>query len=155
MKQNWSLVLLVILCAACSKKVAPSVTTEVRDSIIVKEVPRFIEVKVPGDKVEVVKWIECDSNKIKPVAIKKKSGKATLLVTIDKKGILTATAICDSLMQVIETKDKEITQLRSTTRKETIIDVQYKTRFIDKVCRWIAGVVVLTGGAFVAKKFLI
>lgn len=139
------MMVLLLVVVGCSRKAAPSTTTEVTDSIHVREVPRFFEVKIPGDTVTVVEYIECDSvtNKPKPFTIKSKSKRASIVVNVDKNGLLTSTGVCDSLQQVIQAMDKEIFRLRIEKSKKVV--PAYITRDIDKACRWIAGIVLLFG----------
>lgn len=145
-------VLLVV--AGCSRKAAPSITSEVRDSIIIQYVPRTVEVKLPGDTVTLTEYIECDSvtNKPKPVKFNVHSKRAKVKVEIDSEGKLTATGGCDSLKGVIQLLDKEILRLRSEKRKEVQVVTEYKTRGIDIFCRCFTGCFFLLLTLFVLFK---
>lgn len=153
------LMVLLLVVAGCSRKVTSSTTTEVTDSVYVKEVPRFIEILIPGDTVEIERMVECDSvtNKPKPFTVRKKSKTASLTVGIDSQGRLTGTGVCDSLQKIIEAKDKEITRIRKEKTKEVIVQTEYKPRGIDIFCRWFTGISMLTCIAliffFLNKKF--
>lgn len=130
------MMVLLSVVAGCGRKVVPSTTTEVSDSVRVKEVTRFISVTTPGDTVLIERLIECDSvtNKPKPFNVKKKSSQARLVLKVDNAGKLTATGICDSLHQVIEAKDREIYRLR---KEKTVTRVPvYTTSDFDNFCRW-------------------
>lgn len=130
------MMVLLLVVAGCCRKGMPSTTTEVSDSVHVKEVTRFIPVSTPGDTVEIERLIECDSatNKPKPFNIKKKSRQAGLVLSVDNAGKLTGTGICDSLHQVVEAKDKEIHRLR---KEKTVTEIPvYVTSDFDIFCRW-------------------
>lgn len=130
------MMVLLLVVAGCARKGVPSTTTEVSDSIHVKEVTRFDTVTIAGDTVLIERQIECDSvtNKPKPFNIEKKSRQARLMVNIDGSGKLTTAGICDSLQQVIEAKDREIYRLKSI--KTTIEVPVYRTSGFDNLCRW-------------------
>lgn len=130
------MMVLLLVVAGCSRKVTSSITTEVSDSVRVKEVPRFITVTTPADTVLIERLVECDSvtNKPKPFTIEKRSKQARLSVSIDNTGKLTGTGICDSLQKVIEAKDREIYHLRK--EKSTIKTPVYTTSDFDIFCRW-------------------
>lgn len=148
------MMVLLSVVAGCGRKVVPSITTEVSDSILVKEVPRFIPVPVPGDTVEIERMVDCDSvtNKPKPFSIKKKSTRASLTVSIDNTGKLHSTAICDSLQKVVEAKDREIYRLRKETTKIPV----YVTSEFDNFCRWwfaITAIILIVTIFFKLKNF--
>lgn len=148
------LMVLLLMVVGCGRKVTPSTSTIVKDSIYVKEVPRYVEVKIPGDTVTITEVIECDSVTNKPKAFerKEKSGRATLKVELTDQGQLTATSECDSLLEVIKVLDKEIFHLKHESKKETIVVTEYKTRWFDIAARWIAGIVMLATVGFVVFK---
>lgn len=131
-----AMMVLLFVMAGCGRKVVPSITTEVSDSVHVKEVTRFVPVPIPGDTVTVERLIECDSvtNKPKPFNIKKKSKHASVVLTVDSAGMLTSTGVCDSLNKVIKAKDTEIYRLKST--KTATTTPVYITSGFDKFCRW-------------------
>jgi hypothetical protein len=89
-----------------------------KDSITVKDsiVERFRvdSIHVPGDSIPFEVRIECDekTNKPKPLIYNKDKVK----ISIDSEGRLTGMAFCDSLLKVIETKDREIFRLTEKTR---------------------------------------
>lgn len=144
------MMVLLLVVAGCGRKVMPSITTEVSDSILVKEVPRFIPVHIPGDTVEVERLVECDSatNKPKPFAVKKKSTRASLTLSIDAAGRLRSTGVCDSLQKVVEARDLEIYRLR---KEKTVIEKPvYLTSGFDNFCRWwfITTALILTATIF-------
>ena len=130
--------LLLMLCA-CSKQVTTSSTSEVSDSTYVREVPRLVEVFIPGDTVTLTQWIECDSatNKPKPSYAEASEGKAFLKVKVDKTGKLTASGGCDSLKRLVKTMDKEIFRLRHEKKfvTKTVTKIEYRTRWYDKAAR--------------------
>lgn len=129
--------LALFMVVGCSRKAVPA-TIEVRDSIRTEIKYRDVPVPVPGEKVKVIEYIECDSvtNKPKPVSIKAKGKKAFVNVTIDKQGKLEATGGCDSLVAIIQAQDKEIFQLRH--RREVKIQKVHEPRWYDIAARWIS-----------------
>lgn len=134
----------ILLLASCSKRTT-STTSSVRDSIIIKEVVRIDTVKLPGATVTIREQIECDSvtNKPKPATLSGQGGRAKIKVSIDSAGMLTATGGCDSLNQIIKALDREVYHLRHEQKKETVTVTEYKTRGIDKFCRWFTGISLL------------
>lgn len=144
---------LLLVVVGCSRKAVPSITTEVRDSIIVKEVPRLVEVPVPGATVTVREYIECDSttNKPKPKRIEGSNGRANVRTEIKADGSFESTGGCDSLLVLVEAMDTEIRHLHSEKSKEVQVVTEYKTRGIDTFCRWftcIAVVLVILRGFY-------
>ena len=143
----------LLIVAGCSRKTMTS-TSEVRDSTVIKYVPRLVEVKVPGDTVTIKELIECDelTNKPKPFLRKSKTAKAKVSVAIDKRGMLTATGGCDSLKTVVQTMDKEIFRLRHESKTQTETKIEYKTRTIDKWARTICLIEVIALAGYIFYK---
>lgn len=149
------LMVLLLLVVGCSRKDTASTSTIVLDCTYVKEVPRFVEVKIPGNTVEVTRWIECDSNtnKPKPFITKKKSGRATVTVEVKATGEMNTTSTCDSLNEKIKVLDKEIFRLRHEKKTETKIVYEHDPYWFDIASRWIAGVTVLAVVGYSLAKF--
>jgi hypothetical protein len=145
----------LLVVVGCGRKAVPSITSEVRDSIVVREVPRLVEVKVPGETVTVKEYIECDpvTNKPKQKDIKANTGRAHVAVAVRSDGLLTASGGCDSLTAVIQQMDKEIFRLRHEKREEVRVVTQYKTRDIDVFCRWFTAIVLLIIILYTIVKF--
>lgn len=150
--------LMVLLSVVgCSRKVT-STTTEVTDSVHVREVPRFITITEPGDTVVLERMIECDSitNKPKPFTTSKKSGRASVTLSVDESGKLTSTNVYDSLHKVIKVMDKEIYRLKHTKQRETVTVTEYKKRSFDSFTNWwfaITAIVLICFIFFQLKKF--
>ena len=146
---------LLLVAASCGRRAVPSVTTKVTDSTYVSEVPRIVEVKIPGYKLGIRTIIECDSNtnKPKPLQIEKHAAeRAHLAVQVTGQSELIVDSRCDSLVEEIEVRDKLITRLQTKSTDTVHVETEYKTRQIDIVCRWIAGGTALYfGGAFALK----
>lgn len=142
---------LLLVVAGCNRKIVSSTTTKVRDSLIVKEVPRIVTVTIPGDTVTVKEYIECDSitNKPKPKEFKSGNGRAKVSVMIADDGSLTATGGCDSLQRAIEVRDKIIEKFHSEEKNELKTVVEYKTRGIDKFCRWFTAISIILIVAYI------
>ena len=138
-----SMVLLWFL-TGCSRKGLPTSTdkSSVTDSSFTKYTPREIERFTPEVTVSIIKKIECDpaTNKPRPtkVSTQNKQLKASAQITAD--GDLIVDAQCDSLRDVITVLDKEVFRLRNDRRIIHETKVAYKTRRIDIVCRWFAGI---------------
>jgi hypothetical protein len=139
------LVALLMVVAGCSRKGVASTTSEVFDSTFMKEEPRIVEVKIPGDTVTIERFIECDPVTNKPIPFHEvmKSKRASVTVDIDASGRLNTTGVCDSLIEAITAMDKEVFHLKRELKKETIIKTEYKTRRIDTFCRWFTGIVMI------------
>jgi len=147
-------VVLLLLAASCAPKLTTTSSHEVKDSVRVEYVPREVRVEVPGDTVEIIGTINCDSltNKPRPASFKARSKRATVSVTVSATGRLEATAACDSMQLKITALDKEIFHLRHEVDKKTVVQTEYKTRTIDKICRWISAAVVLALAGFIVGK---
>lgn len=149
---------ILVVVAGCSRKtVAPSITkTVVKDSIITREVPRIVEVVVPGETVTVTKYIECDSvtNKPKPIELKVKTAnsKASVSVKVDSTGLMTATGGCDSLKLALQAMDRELFHYKHEKTEIKEPQVIYKTRSIDIFCRWFSAIVLVLLGIIIFHK---
>jgi hypothetical protein len=131
------MMVLLLVAVGCSRKAAPSVTAEVMDSTFMAETARTVEVRVPGDTVEILKYIECDSNtnKPKPFIVEKKKGRATSRIEVKATGQLVDKCTCDSLRELTKVMDRTIYHLRRESRSETT--PIYQTRKSVKVLAWI------------------
>ncbi len=153
-----AIIAITLTSLACSKRVVPDssiVTNNTSDSTVVTNVIRADTVYIKGDTVRVTERIDCDKVTNKPVesTIHAKSGRSSIAVTIGKDGKLTATAVCDSLMEVVQVMDKEIFRLRHEAKLEVRTPpTQYITRKIDIICRYVAGGLLLLLIGFVAAK---
>lgn len=146
---------LLVLVFGCSRKVTTNTTSELTDSTYVKEVPRFVEVKVPGDTVTLIQYIECDSvtNKPKPFNAKVKGLRSQVAVKVNSDGQLTTDCVCDSLRNVVKVMDKEIFRLRHEKKEviKVITHTEYKTRWYDIAARWVSVMTII--GFFIYLKF--
>lgn len=144
----------IIVLAGCSSKTAPSQTELVKDSTVVKYVPRVDTVRLPGEKVTLTEYIECDevTRKPKPINTERRKGRALVKVKIDTQGKLTATGGCDSLKQVVELMDKEIFRLRHEKKTEVSIVKEYINHWYDPPARIIALVTILFTAGYVIVK---
>lgn len=147
-------ILFIASLSSCCKKFTTT-TTIVKDSVIVKEVPRLVEVPVPGDTVKIIDVIECDSltNKPKPKKIQATTGRAFTSVEVKADGTLTATGGCDSLLQVIEVMDREITRMRSETTETETTQIAYRATTFDIFLRWLFGIVIAAVGIRTLLRF--
>jgi hypothetical protein len=137
----------LLIISSCSRKITTTQTI-VKDSVYVKEVPRLIEVRLPGDTVTIIDYIECDSIKHtpKPKKIQARHGKAFTSVEVKANGTLTATGGCDSLTAVIQAMDKEIFKLRHEQTKTVETKIVRKPTQFDIFLRWGFGIIVLVIG---------
>jgi hypothetical protein len=144
----------LLIISSCSKKFTTTQTV-VKDSIYVKEVPRLIEVKLPGDTVTIIDYIECDSIKHtpKPKKIQARHGKAFTSIEVKANGTLTATGGCDSLTAVVQAMDKEIFRLRHEQTKTVETKTIHKPTQFDIFLRWCFGIIVLVIGGRTLLKF--
>lgn len=142
-----------MLVFGCSKKIATSTTLEVTDSTYVKEVPRFVEVKVPGDTITLTEYIECDSvtNKPKPAEFKASGSRAYVSAKVKANGELTVTGGCDSLKHVVELMDKEIFRLRHEKKEVVKVVTVFKAAWYDIAARWVSVLTII--GFFIYLKF--
>lgn len=121
--------LLTAYCGLFACKAPQAITETIRtDSVIIKEIPRFIE--IPGDTL-ISQSINIDSlaallragvppEVIKEITIREDPvTKNRVGILIDKLGNLTA--LCEIQEQNIEYMEKEITHLKSELQRTTII----------------------------------
>jgi hypothetical protein len=107
------------ICQTCHEK------TRV-DSVysrIEKEVIRFDTIITPEDSAFYFAWLKCqDGSAPKMYRQRTKKGKRTsVTVSIDSTGKLTSKCNSDSLMQIIEGKDKYIQEIISKSETKTIV----------------------------------
>ena len=142
-----------IVVMACSQKTAVS-STEVTDSTVTRYVTRIDTVTIPGEKVTLKEYIECDkvTNKPKPFKAKAKNGKAHVSVKIEPTGELTAQGGCDSLKQVVSLMDKEIFRLRHEKKLEVRVVKEYKTHWFDPPARVISLLAILFVAGYIFIK---
>jgi len=137
----------VIVVVGCGRKAVPttSIKSEVHDSVITKEVTRFVAVKLPGDTVTITDYIECDSitNKPLPKKINAHGARAKIAITINSSGLITGTGGCDSIKAVVEAKDKLIYQLRIENKTLNETKFVHQPAWFDIAARWIASVFIL------------
>jgi hypothetical protein len=129
------LILLMVFAGGC-KRPAGSTQQIKRDSVIVMEREKIVE--IPGERVELLIPIECDSITLKPKPVKsysRTSDTGTVSISIDSSGIRffeERKALQDRIRELEERKVKV-----ETVREE--IPVPY-TRKIDIICRWLAAI---------------
>ena len=142
LKTYFFMVLVVLMMAVGCKspKVITHTETVIKDTTIVREIPREIIVTEPADTSIVITKIECDSVTNKPVPVHRssRSDRAGIEISLDSTGVLEGIATCDSLNKVIEAKDREITTLRDTKSTIREIEIIYKTAWYDKASRVLA-----------------
>jgi hypothetical protein len=131
------IVLALFTAMACGRKTLPTVTTVIKDSIVIKETPRFVDVLVPKDSTVIIGVIECDSltNKPKPVKRRAHNGRATSSLTIDNNGKYKVIGECDSLKKVIEVRDREIVKMHNEKTQRVEYRDKPPTKF-QKFCLW-------------------
>lgn len=143
---------LLLLVVGCSRKVAPSTTTVVRDSIVERTVEKIV--RVPGDSVRFTMLLDCDSLTQKPKPFDKviKKGLSKVEVKVNKGGELKVNSDCDSLLKI---RTSIIEKMRSETQKETVTVIEYKTYWFDKyLCRPVAVIVLLLCAGIAIGKYL-
>ena len=107
-----------------------------------KIIERLVEVLVPGEKTTETVYVECDSatNKPKPFSSEQSNGRSSSKTQMDSNGKLTTECDCADYKAQIKVKDTEIRKLKQshTQEQKTIVVTEYKTRWYDIACRWIA-----------------
>lgn len=142
------LIVLVILLSQGCKSTQSLVDTQEKDSVHVKVITRDVEVKVPGEKVFITKYIKCDSaGNVTPIDIEKRGDNVTARVKIDTDGKLEADCGTDTLMLLLKAQDSIIFRLKQTSRREIKIVPEYRSYWYDKIARPIALIaIVLVAG---------
>lgn len=134
----WLILPLLVLTGGCCRPPVQSQSTE-KDSIIVIDRERVV--KVPGERVELLIPIECDSitNQPKPIAPYTRKGEyGTTIIRVDS-GRIHLTEV----REAYETRIKELEKKLSSTKKERIeIPVPYvPVRY--KYAAWLAGILLV------------
>jgi hypothetical protein len=160
---------LVVVCLVACKPPAATISsrnkeTKQKDSVRIEYKDRPIEILVPGEKVMVKEYIECDENthkpKPKPKTIQGKGDKAFVKTTIDETGAITTTGGCDSLTAKLNARDKEVTHWKqlfekeSSDKQESRAVIEYKTRWYDYVARFLAFLLLLLYAPKIIKTLL-
>jgi hypothetical protein len=147
-------VLLLLVCGCC-RKVAPATSTEVKDSVIVKEVIRFDTVYIPGETLSFVDEhfvvIDTTDKRITPKSVTYTGKRSHVRVAVDTQGTLAVDCHCHELEKVLHLKDKEITRLRAENRTKTIVQVTHEPQWYDVMLRWAA---LLATIVFIFKRFI-
>ncbi len=151
------LTLLMLGGTSCSPKLAPpTVGKTVTDSTTVKETVRYVPMVVPGDTVRQVIQLECDPVTLKPRSFvgqaDGKGGRASSTVAVDESGKLTVTSVCDALRDSIAVLDREISRMQSSVVVMEHTTTVYRTRWYDKLARWVAGIATLVVGLGVWRR---
>ena len=132
-----ALIILVVIVAAVSCRPLPTITNTEKDSVTIVERIRFDTVRIQGERVVLSVPIECDTltGLPKPLEIRKIGRKSSAGAAIDKAGRLTVDCKTDSLIELVQVKDREISRLSS--RLKTVVEPpEFVTRPIDKFCRF-------------------
>jgi hypothetical protein len=139
---------LLLLVVGCSRKVMPSTTIVVKDSVIEKTVEKIVHLK--GDTILIEKKIECDPKTLqaKPFEEKISRGIQRLDVKVDQ-GKLTVQTDCDSLLKIQNTI---IQKMHSESEKEVKPVIIHEAYWYDKYIARPLAFLFLLVAAFVAGK---
>jgi len=121
---------MMLACAGCAPRIITQTHTRVKDSVIVREVTRIVS--VAAEKDSAVLTVRKEERGV----FEKKNKRAAVRVEVDSKGNIHAAANCDSVTRLVAVKTLEIERLRTEHTQETTEKTVYKTRGIDKFCRW-------------------
>lgn len=136
--------LAIFILSGCNRRLTPTSVSETTDSTVTTITPKQILVRVPGEIVYQFSGpLPCDPIKLipKPVTIQARKKSAFIKAVITPAGSIELSGGCDSLEQVVSVLDKEVFRLRN--QNKTTIIKEYKTRGIDKFCRWFTGISLL------------
>ena len=161
----------LLIVAGCRAPGVVSSTSEVKekDSTFERTTARPVELTVDADSssvqgkaeldLNIVQWPSADSVKqktnpcpekpaqivpvFKPKQWKATSKTSSVDLSIDAAGNIKAKSNCDSVTAVAMALDKELFHFKHSTKTEVKVVEVYKTRWIDKVCRWISGIALL------------
>jgi hypothetical protein len=150
------LLFLVVAClVACKPPAATTTSSKVKDSVRVEYRDREIPVPVPGEKLTVTEYIECDSNtnKPKPTKFEANGSRSNMKGSIDDTGKLQTECTCDSLTLLVHAKDSIISRYRSESKSETKVEQVYLVHWYDKWARAIA-LLALLFSTYKLKHFL-
>lgn len=141
------LILLLFSAGCCASKKAGTLTDTVKtDSTVTKVTPRSVPVEIPGQRIEYSLEIKCDSTTNKPVIEKHVEYRDRFWSTAEilDGGTLRITAEYDSVKQLVEVMDTEITRYqKEVTRLTDIIEKPKPTPWYDYFCRTLTGLSIL------------
>ena len=146
----------IIFSWACARKPLQNTSEAIRtDSLVSRLVERLDTVYLPGDSVTFIEYLDCDTatNKPKPVVIEGRSNQARVSVAIGTGGRAKITCLCDSLREVVKIYDKELFRLRHESKATVKTVVEYRTRKIDIIGRWVLMVLLVLMILYLGKKF--
>ena len=145
----------IVFSWACARKPLQNTSDATRtDSLVSRLVERLDTVYLPGDSVTFIEYLDCDTatNKPKPVIIEGRSNQARVSVAIGTGGQAKITCLCDSLREVVKVYDKELFRLRHESKVTVKTVVEYRTRQIDIVGRWVLVVLLVLVLLYLGKK---
>jgi hypothetical protein len=150
---------LMLLMPSCSRKqITASSNTQliIKDSISIVEKIKLDTFIISADTITQTITIECDSitKKPKPFELKTKGNRIANILTLNTTGVLSNTCIADSLLHIIEQKEREIAVWKALAyTKDTyeIEHIKYIPKFY-KICFAIALIIIgLTTLKFILK----
>lgn len=149
MNKITTILLLIISLASCSKRMLPTVETEIKETITTDTVyvPKEKIVTIPGDSVTIYEAIPCPDVVYHKEATSK-SGNVKATVNISK-GNLQVDCKTDSLEQRIKWLEAHSNQVKTITKTVTITPPP--KRYIPKWVWWLLGINII----YVAFRILI
>lgn len=155
----WLLSIIIALAfSSCNRKqsISSSITkTLIKDSISLIETIKYDTITLPADTLVQSVYIECDSltNKPKPFNTSIKSNKISNSLVLDITGLLTSTSIVDSLLQVIETQQRELHKYHSSVIEDTLKETEF-VKYIPKFFRYCFAIAIIIIGLTTLKYIL-
>ena len=134
----------IILLASCGSKkpLTVGIDTVVKDSVVITEsfVTVYDTIIIPRDTMTIIVPLE-DLN-FKPKTLKSKDGRSSVSLSRKQNNII-ATAICDSLEQIIAHQERTIKEQRFRLEQKTIKPepiIIKESPWLTRMLAWIGGI---------------
>lgn len=139
---------LLLLVVGCGRKIVPSTTIVLHDSIIYKTEEKIV--RLPGDTIRIHKVIECDQKTNVAKDFKETRQQGINKTTVESKnGVLNVMSDCDSLLKI---KNSIIEKMHSENKTETKVVTEYEVYWYDKYLSRPLAILFLLVAAFFAGK---
>lgn len=136
--------IMLMLTTSCNRKLTPQVierTDTVKVQSVVERV-RDTTIWIESDSSESMWLIDCEGEnaRLKQILAYNSGSRVKPPTVYLKNNILTAKCKEDSLIMVLQLKDKTITELTKINNEKQTVVTEYKTNGFVKVLAWVGGI---------------